>query len=291
MIDSHQHVFPQELAFAPWSWARQRNELHWAETVAPEGGRSLQGWANVDECLRAMDAAGLEKSLLLGWYWLHAETCDWHNALMAKWQKQHSDRFLWFASIPMSSTVATIRNTLQRAYDSGASGAGELHFGVQQFDFVGENWQCLTEFCRTHKWPINLHVTDPHGKDHPGRVHTPLLAIREMLHKETDLTIILAHLAGGMAFDPSYKLPANCLMDTAALPWLYPIAQLQQAIDNGYADQICFGSDYPLRLYPRTSAHDSLKQFASAIRDQLSGNYAKAITSENLLGILPQAGC
>jgi predicted TIM-barrel fold metal-dependent hydrolase len=283
MIDAHIHAFPPQLSLDSWSWARERNELHWAATVAPTGRNSLQGWANAGDCLRAMDAAGIEKSILLGWYWQQAVTCDWHNALMAQWQQGHPDRFLWFAAMPMATSTKTLLSSLQLARDLGASGIGELHSGVQGFNYQDDNWRCLSEYCGHQQWPVNLHVTDPHSGEHPGRVETPLAAILGMLIQQPGLKVILAHLGGGLAWDETLTLPENCLLDTAAMPWLYPLEYLQRAIDNGYTQQLCFGSDFPLRLYPRCTASESLARFAEAVRQALPASAIEAATSQNIL--------
>ncbi len=283
MIDAHMHAFPTELSLNPWHWARERNELHWATMVAPAGRHALQGWADAEDCLRAMDAAGIEKSILLGWYWQQAATCDWHNALMAKWQQDHPSRFLWFAAIPMAACTEALSSSLQLACDLGASGIGELHSGVQGFDYQGDNWRCLSEYCQHQQWPVNLHVTDPNGGAYAGRAETPLAAILGMLMQQPELKVILAHLGGGLACDPSVTLPENCLLDTAAMPWLYPIAYLQQAIDNGYAQQLCFGSDFPLRLYSRSTASESLARFAESIQQALAESALEAVSSRNIL--------
>jgi predicted TIM-barrel fold metal-dependent hydrolase len=286
MIDAHIHAFPPELSADPWAWARQHDERHWAETVAPMGRRSLQGWADADDCLRAMDAAGIEKSLLLGWYWQQEATCNWHNSLMEQWHAQHPDRFLWFAAMPMGTNTRTLHRCLKRAKEQGAKGIGELHSGVQGFDYSDESWSCLSEYCQQHKWPVNLHVTDPNGSDYPGRAETPLSAICAMLGREPSLRVILAHLGGGLAFDPSISLPQNCLLDTAAMPWLYPLERLQETLQNGYARQLCFGSDFPLRLYPRSTAEASLVHFAESIRQLLPSDVIAAVSGENILHFL-----
>ena len=101
LVDCHTHRYPPEVFADPTGWARARGENHWAQLVGPraDGRRSLQGWADRDQMLRAMDEAGVERCVLLGWYWERQETCAWHNEWMARWVREDPDRFSAFASV------------------------------------------------------------------------------------------------------------------------------------------------------------------------------------------------
>ena len=68
IYDAHTHCFPNELEQSARAWAQQQREPHWANLVAPIGRASIQGWSDLQQMLDHMDAAGVEKACLLGWY-------------------------------------------------------------------------------------------------------------------------------------------------------------------------------------------------------------------------------
>ena len=71
VIDSHVHLYPAELNAEPAAWAAARGEAHWAKlcTRRRKDGAAVQGFPDVGELLREMDRAGVERAVLLGWYW------------------------------------------------------------------------------------------------------------------------------------------------------------------------------------------------------------------------------
>lgn len=46
-----------------------------------------------------MDRAGVERAVLLGWYWEQAETCVWQNRFYGRCVREHPDRLLAYATI------------------------------------------------------------------------------------------------------------------------------------------------------------------------------------------------
>ncbi|HEY5551170.1 MAG TPA: hypothetical protein VIK52_04740, partial [Opitutaceae bacterium] len=93
IVDSHVHLFPEAASADPQGWAAARGEHRWARMVAPRAdGRQVQGWAGVEQMLRDMDAAGIERVILQGWYWETPTTCAEHNHLMAAAISAHPDR-------------------------------------------------------------------------------------------------------------------------------------------------------------------------------------------------------
>ncbi|MGB0409761.1 MAG: amidohydrolase family protein [Opitutales bacterium] len=247
IIDCHTHCYPEELHTDPRAWAEAHHELHWAELVAPAGRPSIQDWATPSRMLADMDAAGVERAVLLGWYWEHEASCRWHNEVIADWVRRAPDRFIGFASVlPNANIVAQ----LEAARALGLSGIGELHPGVQDFDSESPHWQTMAAWCTAHDWPVNLHATAENG-DHPSAVATPLEDYRRMAEQAPELKIILAHWGGGLPWKAQGPLPQNLYFDCSASPLLYDIDRFRTVIQHIGTERILFGSDYPLRIYPR----------------------------------------
>ncbi len=292
IIDSHTHCYPAELAAAPRAWAEAHGEPHWAELVAPLDRPSIQGWATIEQTLAAMDAAGVAQSVLLGWYWENEATCRWQNEIIAEWVKSAPERFIGFAAIHPGGSAESVIAQCEYALSLGLRGVGELHPGIQQFNSSSEGWQALADWCMAHDWPINLHATEAVGHEHPGSVPTPLNDFLRMAEARPELKLILAHWGGGLGFfelNPRLrKALKNVYYDTSATPLLYEPSIFRRMIEIIGKDKILFGSDYPLRLYPRTHKTPDYATFLDVIHHEadLSQEELAAITSQNMQRLL-----
>jgi predicted TIM-barrel fold metal-dependent hydrolase len=284
IIDCHTHCYPPEVVANPRAWAEAHNELHWAELVAPKGKVSIQDWSTPESMLAEMDANGVEKAVLLGWYWEHEFTCRWHNREIAKWMQHAPGRFIGFASIYPNGNVI---EQLETAKALGLSGVGELHNGAQKFSSDSPAWIELADWCVAHNWPVNLHATEAAGHDHPGSIETPLKDFVRKAEQHPDLKIVLAHWGGGLPFfeaNPRLrKALKNVYYDTAASPLLYDVTIFQTVVDAVGAEKVLYGSDFPLRVFPRTQKRAQMQHFLDAIRDDagLSAAELEAIFSKN----------
>jgi len=289
IIDCHTHAYPAEVVADPRGWAEARGEAHWAELVAPIDRPSIQGWSDLETMLAAMDAAGVHKAVLLGWYWENESTCRWHNTAMAEWMQVAPDRLMGFAAVyPNANAI----DQLEAAKSLGFRGVGELHMGVQQFDAASPYWQAMAQWCVDNDWPINCHVTEAAGHDHPGSVPTPLQEYVRMAEAAPDLKLILAHWGGGLAFfeqNPQLrKVLGKVYYDCAASPLLYDRGVFKQMVELVGIDKLLYGSDYPLRIYPRSQKAPEMESFIASIQSQsglsdtelsklLGGNFARLI--------------
>lgn len=272
IIDCHTHCFPAELAAAPRDWAEAHNEHHWPELVAPTDRPSIQGWATPEEKLAAMDEAGVEKAIMLGWYWENEATCRWHNEVIAEWQSRYPDRLIGFAALYPNASSDNVIRQLQDAKKLGLSGVGELHTGVQHFNAHSPGWLAAADWCVSHNWPVNFHVTEAAGHPHPGSRPTPLNDFVAMAESHPKLKLILAHWGGGLAFfehNPRLrKTLRNVYYDTAASPLLYEPSIFRNLINIVGKEKVLFGSDYPLRLYPKHQKQpDFLRYIESVCND------------------------
>ncbi len=256
VIDAHTHAYPPEIHADPAGWARSRGEHHWAELVGPraDGKRSLQGFAGRKKMLKAMDAAGVERCILLGWYWELHETCVWHNAEMSHWLRAHPDRFSAFASVQPVQLMPTIED-LNRARDAGFCGIGEVFPAAQGFAMDDGRWETVLGWAAQEKWPVNLHVPEPAGREYPGYIAAPLRDYLHIARKCPFVTFIFAHWGGLLpllALNPAVRADLkNVFFDSSASPLLYDSSVYRKVADAVGAEKILFGSDYPLRTFPR----------------------------------------
>ena len=290
IIDCHTHVYPDEVATNPRTWANEHGESHWAELVAPVGRKSIQGWTDPAKMLLAMDAAEVDEAVLLGWYWTKESTCRWHNEAMAKWINHAPDRFNGFASIYPNANVI---EQLETAKTLGFIGVGELHIGIQGYEESSCHWKDMLKWCADSDWPINFHVTDASIRLQPGAVSTPTQTFIEIAREEPRLKIILAHWGGRVAHmetNPSMReILANVYYDTAASPLLYDISIFKQMVEMVGSDKILFGSDYPLRVYPQLEKAPNMARFIDSVYDEsgLNSNQLYKIMRGNFDKLLP----
>lgn len=268
IIDAHVHLYPAEVSRDPQGWAARMREPRWAALVEPRADRKVrQGWADCDRLLRDMDAAGVERAVLLGWYWEQQATCVWHNRYYAACVRQHPDRLSAFATVQAAAGAAAI-DEMNRAAEAGLIGLGESCPPAVDGGVVDPNWMRVWEEAVKLNWPVNLHVTDPAGRPYPGRVETPLQEIVALACKMPELRLILAHWGGGLF---SHELNGHCrkalrnvVYDTAASALVYESTVFARAVATIGSGRILFGSDYPLLTHP---ARQPEPGFVSAVEE------------------------
>jgi predicted TIM-barrel fold metal-dependent hydrolase len=286
VIDAHVHLYPAEVNRDPDAWARGHGELEWAAmcTRRRKSGRPVQGFPSVDELLRAMDAAGVERAVLLGWYWHHEATCSLQNRFFATCVRAHPDRLSAFATVQPKAGRAAVQAELTRAHADGLIGLGELSPHSQHHGLDEPGFRAALELCARWRWPVNLHVTDPNMRDYPGRVMTPLEDFMPLAREWPRVDFILAHWGGLLPLrDPNAVAMPNLYYDTAASPLIYDDSVWARFLHTVPAERVLFGSDFPLDLFPREPDGPEMQRFiAEAHRvgvpdSVLGGNAAKLL--------------
>ena len=252
VIDAHVHLYPPEAGREPTAWAEANGEKHWATlcTRRRKNGRLVQGFSTLDELLRDMDAAGVAKAILLGWYWENHATCIQQNAFYAECVRAHPDRLAAFATVQPTVGEAAL-DAVRQAKGMGLIGLGELSPHSQGVPLSDPWWIKLIELAGELELPVNLHVTDPKSAPYPGRVETPLADFVRLAREFPRTKFILAHWGGGLAFDSECRALRNVYYDTAASPLLYASDVWARGLSATKGDRVLFGSDYPLIAYPK----------------------------------------
>ncbi|GAB5562718.1 MAG: hypothetical protein SynsKO_43650 [Synoicihabitans sp.] len=287
-IDAHIHAYPAEVFADPQTWGKAHVENWWAESVAPTGRPSIQGWADVDTLIRDMDDAGIDQAVMLGWYWEHQSTCEEQNTWMHAWRSAHPDRLIAFAAVNPSAGRAALAQT-RRWLDLGFQGIGELLDRVQGFRYADDNFAAVVDLAQAYHVPFNLHVTDPKLNARPSMQPTPLEDFTALATQFPQTNFILAHLGGGLPWRASKSLPTNLYFDTAAVPLIYDTDCYGAAINQVGADRILFGTDYPLRTFPREARQPEFSRAVKQIQQlDLTPHQFDAIMGSNLLNLLPR---
>jgi predicted TIM-barrel fold metal-dependent hydrolase len=287
LIDAHVHLYPPELNRDPEAWAAAKGERHWAALCLRRrcDGRPVQTLPTTDQLLREMDAAGVERAVLLGWYWERPETCAWQNRFYAAAVRAHPDRLSAFATVhPAGGRDATIAE-VRRAHGEGLIGLGELSPQAQGYapddPFFHEALRLAGEL----SMPVNLHVTDPASRPFPGRIETPAEDFLRLAQAFPATTFILAHWGGLLPLrDASARQLGNIFYDTAASPLLYDPGIWQRFLTVVPAERVLFGSDFPLNLYPKVDDLPTMTRFVGEARAAevggavMGGNAARLLT-------------
>lgn len=257
VIDAHVHLYPAEINCDPLGWAMAAGEPHWATlaTRRRKDGRPVQGFPSVEALVREMDAAGVDRVILQGWYWQTQASCAAQNRFYAACVAAHPDRLSGCATFHPSVGTAGIVACLREARDAGLIGLGELSPQSQGYAVGDPVLAEALALAAMWRWPVNLHVTDPRSRPFPGRVETPLAEIDWLVSTYPDVVWVLAHWGGG---EPLQRTPppsarGAILYDTAASPLLYGQGQWSRVGGDFGEGSVLFGSDYPLDNYPRAS--------------------------------------
>ena len=94
-----------------------------------------------------------------------------------------------------------------------------------------------------------VHVNEQVGHRYDGKMPVDFAAVSQFVEKHKDLTVVLAHLGGGLCFyefmPEIRKAFSRVFYDTAAQPYIYG-PEVYRFIGSFLSEKTLFGSDYPL---------------------------------------------
>ncbi len=269
IIDSHVHLYPPAVSRDPAAWAAAEGEMHWAtlSTRRRRDGRPVQGFPGLDDLLRAMDAASVQRAILQGWYWNRPESCVAQNRFYADCIRAHPDRLsacgAFHPGLGEEGALAEVR----RMKAEGFVGLGELSPHSQGYAVDDRIFRAVLTLAGELNFPVTLHVTDPDSRSYPGRVDTPLDDFVRLAGEYPQIHFILAHWGGLLPLrDLTAVTLANVYYDTAASPLLYDSTIWQRFSAAVGAGRILFGSDFPLNLYPKLDSDSAMIRLVDEAR-------------------------
>ncbi len=263
-VDAHIHLFPPDVR-EHRQWYAEKDPF-----FAHLYGNPKVGMVSVEQAIADMDRDGVGKAVVAGWPWQSQDACVQHNTWLMGVVHAHPDRFAGLAVVQPEAGGAASRE-VERCLDGGLAGVGELNADGQAFRLDGDGVRAVAQVCAERGAPLLLHSNEPVGHVYPGKGTLPLAAIYDFVRAMPDLRLVLAHLGGGLPF---YELMpevrrtmANVCYDTAALPLLFDAEVIRLVIEMVGSAKVLFGSDYPLKLYPRRSGGPEFRRFLDVIVD------------------------
>ena len=289
IIDAHTHFYPAEISGNIDTWATKHNEKYWLTLVGkrPDGKLSLQGFPSEKKFLSDMDEAQVERAIIQGWYWDNPDTCEEVNNLIADFVKRHPDRISAFASVQPRFWESAV-DIVKRAKEQGFCGIGELHDGVQGFSYLDKNFEQLAIACAEENLPICVHLTERSSREYLGKVATNFEEAFLASKKFKNVNFIFAHWLGSEIFENPQNAKEllqnkNVFFDSSASPLLCDDSAWTKA--STFADYAIYGSDYPLRLYPRKFKVEEMKTIVDVAKANIPTNIAENFFKNNITKI------
>ncbi len=273
IIDFHTHIFPPDV--------RDRREAYLRRdpTFAEMYTTPRAKIATAEDLLRSMDEAGVDVSVALGFAWRDHEDCVRHNDYLLEVAEKSGGRIVPFCAVTLQAGEAAAAE-VERCALAGARGLGELRPESQGWSLDGQAGDLLAGLGRRHGLVLLFHVTEPAGRDYPGKKGLSLDSFQRFLTRAGGVAVVGAHLAGGLPLhDPA---PANVYADTAALRFLYEPAVLAELAQAAWVERLLFGSDFP--LVSQAAA------LADVRAGGLDGTALASVLGENARALLPPAG-
>ena len=252
IIDFHTHIFPPEVR-------SRRDEYIERDITFAEMYTSPKAKVAIAEDLAAsMEANSVDTSIALGFAWRDHDLIVRHNDYLLETAMRGEGRILPFATINMTDEGA--EKEIERMAAAGARGLGELRPESQGWDLNGSAGERLAEIAGRLGLILLFHVTEPAGRQYPGKYGLSLASFVRFASAHRKLAIVGAHFGGGLPFalDNDARKPVSRVMiDTAARGYLYTPEEYRLATTRA-PGRVIFGSDYPLV---------SQKQEIQALRD------------------------
>ena len=205
--------------------------------------------ASAEDVVASMDAAGVDRTVVMGFPWRDGGLCREHNDYIIDAVRRYPDRLIGFACVqPLDARDA---QELERCIDAGLRGLGELGPDGQRFDIEDKRIMSATaEVLMRTDLPLLVHSSEPMGHAYTGKGQTYPWKLLKLVQNFPDLKIVLAHWGGGLPFfelmPEIREVCRNVYYDTAASTFLYAFDIFPVAVRLVGAERIVWGTDYPL---------------------------------------------
>ncbi|MFH1985655.1 MAG: amidohydrolase family protein [Pseudomonadota bacterium] len=244
IIDIHVHAFPKDI--------RENRETYFdgepAFRLLYDSPKSRL--VSAGEIVAAMDAGGVDKSVIFGFPWRSDAFFRANNDYIIDAVSRYPDRLIGFCCLDPAHPGAL--GEVARCLDAGLSGVGELAFyegGIDEGCLAALD--PVMALCAERDVPVMIHTNEPVGHAYPGKTPNTLAQIDALLKRFAGNRIILAHWGGGIFLYSLMKKEVretlkNTWFDTAASPYLYDMKIYRMAVDLLGPGKILLGTDFPL---------------------------------------------
>jgi hypothetical protein len=272
IIDCHTHIFPAAV--------RQDREKFFQGEPAFEllYAAPKARLVGARELVAAMDAQGVDRSVVFGFPWRDAQTARLNNDYVLEVVGRYPQRLIGLCCLDPFSPQAEAET--RRCLDGGLSGIGELAFYQSGIDAAARDRLApLMAQCLAKGLVAMIHTNEPVGHLYPGKTPNTLRQIYDLVRRFFENKIVLAHWGGGLFFYQLLKKEVkaslkNVYFDTAASPYLYDPDVYRVACEIVGDEKILFGSDYPLLGPARYFAEMAAAGISDDDRERICGGNA-----------------
>lgn len=226
VIDFHAHIFPQRIA------ARAAQNIG-----AFYGGYAMRHAGGAEELLSAMDAGGLDRSLVHS-VALSPAQVSVINDFIIQTVDAHPGRLYGYAT--MHPDFERPGEEIARALSMGLKGV-KMHSDMQQISLADPRMEAIYTACEG-VCPLLLHTGDSRFRyDNPS-------LIPPILKRHPRLTLVCAHMGGYSEWESARELlaDANVYVDTSSSYFALGDKGLLDLIRAFGACKVLFGSDFPM---------------------------------------------
>ena len=242
-IDFHVHVTPPQIRENWQKYAEQ--EPYFALLARNPHNR----YASAEEVVAMLAECHFDRAVIFGFGFKDMGLCRLVNDYVIEKTRQFPEQLTGFMMV--SPNAPGIEKEIDRCYDAGLKGIGELYPDGQGFAIDDRNdTKTITGACIERNMPLIVHTNEPVGHTYIGKNTIGLERIERFIGHSQGLRVVLAHWGGGLLF---YEVMPelrekfrNVYYDTAVTPFLYHEEIYRAALALGLGDKIIFGSDYPL---------------------------------------------
>jgi len=275
IVDFHTHIFPPDIC------ANRQECLKLEPTFAGLYARPDARLATAEDLLRSMDEARIDVSVVLNFAWRDRDLCRRTNDYILDSAAASGGRLIPFSIFAPGDGA---KDEIERCVQLGARGLGELRPESQGYNLDDDNDEAAGLLARAavmHELMLLFHVTEPVGRDYPGKEGQPLDPLYRFIEHSPKLTIIAAHWGGGLPFysllRSTQTMLANTYFDTAATRFLYRREVFRHAVDLVGAEHVLFGSDFPLLSQSRCVREVDEAQLDDKERQLVLGENARRL--------------
>lgn len=280
VVDFHTHLFPPDVFGQREEHCRR--DAAFGRLYSDPRSRL----ATAEDALAAMDAAGVDHAVALGFGWSDSAICHDHNDYLSDVARRYPDRFTAFGALQPRDAAAAARE-IDRFARLGLRGVGELMPHLQGYALDGSAMATVAEAAQTTGLIVLTHASEPVGHEYPGKGDVSPGSVLGLAARFPELRVVAAHWGGGLPF---YSLMpevarslSNVYFDSAATTYLYRPEVYRIVAELVGADHVLFGSDYPLlRPGPMLRRVRALSLPDEALGMILGGNAASLLSLGSL---------